>query len=507
MGILRQIYVRMTGEQQLLNENKERSGDTRAIRQNRTHRHGEADKQVAPAPTKLGGPPAVKTADEDESRRRSSRVNNSSREEELSAQRRKKKKFSVFGLSNPDPMELEPRIGVSTPWTATTSRWVEWDGTFPYFSRYWAEDYQEQRTNSYTVIPSQTWAPSFAKEESNNRTYINLPTYVLGKTTFRFDWTFYQRNVPAPTANPLVATLPQLPEPPNTWFPNHPRVSLKHLPSIASSDGRYIWYSTVYALSRPSYNFYYTYTGVPMQDQGSYERYYDTQNGGVVVHEYESSRRHTSFYTSNGWNFFIMPLNDTSPNKYSQVQAYALIWRYDTQNPQSPPFFNEYNLGYTGDGTAAGLHNFASMYLGLLDASHPAKEEWTKMLALKTANESFAALANKYFDPTYGPGFYSLVPGLVYYKDTGLAIYTGKLKRGASFPNYPRVYTKTLTTNLSYSSASYGMPYPSSTPGSYFKEFLTTHEDMIAAGWEEQPTASVLQYGTALPYYFTHRPT
>ena len=65
MGILRQIYVRMTGEQQLLNENKERSGDTRAIRQNRTHRHGEADKQVAPAPTKLGGAPAVKTADAD----------------------------------------------------------------------------------------------------------------------------------------------------------------------------------------------------------------------------------------------------------------------------------------------------------------------------------------------------------------------------------------------------------------------------------------------------------
>ena len=88
------------------------------------------------------------------------------------------------------------------------------------------------------------------------------------------------------------------------------------------------------------------------------------------------------------------------------------------------------------------------MYLGLLDASHPAKEEWTKMLALKTANESFAALANRYFDPTYGSGFYSLVPGLVYYKDTGLAIYTGKLKRGGAFPNFPRVYTKTLTPNL-----------------------------------------------------------
>ena len=533
MGILRQIYIRMTGEQQLLNENKERSGDTRAIRQNRTHRHGEADKQVAPAPTKLGGAPAVKTADEDESRRRSSRVNNSSREEELSAQRRKKKKFSVFGLSNPDPMELEPRIGVNTPWTATASRWIEYQNIGPFFYDYWAQDYQQQRTNSYTVIPSQTWAPSFAKEESNNRTYINSPTHVLGKTTFRFDWTFYQQNIPdgTPGNSLVVATLPQLPEPPNTWFTNHPRVSLKHLPSIASSDGRYIWYSTVYALSRPSYNFYYTDTLTSMQTNGVPNLFIDTQNGGVFVREIVARRTQNSYPASiapqldptsgynfadyrndngkryAGWDFITRPLNYTNPNVYSQVQAYALTWRYDTQNPQSPPTFSTYNLGYTGDGTAAGLHNFASMYLGLLDASHPAKEEWTKMLALKPANESFAALADRYFDPTYGPGFYSLVPGLVYYKDTGLAIYTGKLKRGAYFPNFPRVYTKTLTPNLSYSSASYRMPYPSSTPGSYFKESLTTHEDMIAYGWEEQADAPVSQFGTALPYYFTHRPT
>ena len=537
MGILRQIYIRMTGEQQLLNENKERSGDTRAIRQNRTHRHGEADKQVTPAPTKLGGPPAVKTADEDESRRRSSRVNNSSREEELSAQRRKKKKFSVFGLSNPDPMELEPRIGVNTPWTATASEWVGLEDIngFDIFFR----DYQQQRTNSYTVIPSQTWAPSFAKEASNNRTYINSPTHELGATTFRFNWTFYQSNYQLDGLTvraSVVATLPQLPEPPSTWFTNHPRVSLKHLPSIASSDGRYIWYSTVYALSRPSYNFYYSYTNrsvpdVSMQAHGNENRFYDFQNGGVFVREIVSRRTQNyypasldpmtdafsdwnyDYYNSDnykryaGWDFLIKPLNDTTPNIWSQVQAYALTWRYDTQNPQSPPNFSTHNLGYTGDGTVAGLHNFASMYLGLLDANHPAKEEWTKMLALKTANESFAALANRYFDPTYGPGFYSLVAGLVYYKDTGLAIYTGKLKRGASFPNFPRVYTKTLTPNLSYSSASYRMPYPSSTPGSYFKEYLTTHEDMIAAGWEEQADAPVTQFGTALPYYFTHRPT
>jgi hypothetical protein len=534
MGLLaRKINVYMTGERQLLDENKERSGDNRAIRQNRTHRKSEADKQAAPALPQIGGANAVKAEGDNNptGQINSSRVIDPTRREELSAQRRKKNKLSVFGISSPGPYEPQPRTIVSQSWTATASRWVEYQYIGPFFYDYWAQDHQQQRTNGYIVIPSQKWSPSFAKEASSNRTYINAPTHELGATTFRFDWTFRQTNVPdgEPGNSLVVATLPQLPTSPSTWFLNHPRVSLEHLPSIAASDGRYIWYSTVYALSRPSYAFYYndpSYTGDwPIQTTGVYNQFYDTQNGGDFVREYVSRRttytgspitdpasgynfdhyRNDNLKRYGGWDFVIKPLNSTTPNQYSDVQAYGLTWRYDTENLQSPPNFSQYNLGYTGDGTLAGLHNFASMYLGLLDANHPVKEEWIQWISRKTATQSFASLATEYFDPTYGFGFYSLVPGLVYYKDTGLAIYTGKLKRGNFFPNFPRVYTKTLTPNLSYSSASYLMPHPSSTPGSYFKEFLTTHEDMIADGWEEQANAPVTQFGTALPYYFTHR--
>jgi hypothetical protein len=534
MGILRHIYVYMTGERQLLDENKERSGDNRAIRQNRTHRKSEADKQATPALPQIGGADAVK-AEGDKNpigQMNSTRVIDPSRREELSAQRRKKNKLSVFGISNPGSYEPQPRTIVSQSWTATASRWVTYQDIGPFFYDYWAQDYQQQRTNSYTIIPSQKWSPAFAKEASSNRTYINAPTHELGKTAFTFDWTFWQTNLPdgAPGNSFVVATTPQLPEPVTTWFNNHPRVSLNHLPAIASSDGRYIWYSVVYALSRPSSDFYISsVAGDLLPYKGLRNDFFDTQNGGEYVFEVVSRRTlnngspqtdPTSGYNHDylgyefnndnyaryrNWDFAVTSLNLGLPRLFSDVQAYGLTWRYDTENPQSPPNFSEFNLGYTGDGTLAGFHNFASMYLGLLDASHPAKEEWTQMLARKTANESFAELANRYFDPTYGSGFYSLVPGLVYYKDTGLAIYTGKLKRGNFFPNFPRVYTKTLTPNLSYSSASYRMPYPSSNPGSYFREFLTTHEDMIANGWEEQADAPVTQFGTALPYYFTHR--
>jgi hypothetical protein len=536
MGLLaRKLNVYMTGERQLLDENKERSGDNRAIRQNRTHRKSEADKQAAPALPQIGGANAVK-AEGDKNpigQMNSRRVIDPSRREELSAQRRKKQ-FKVWGINYASSFEPQQRISENTPWTATSSKWYrptielnipdEWQG-----------DYTQQRSNNYIVAPLLKWSPSFTKEDKNSRSYVSGSPHEIENVVIRFDWTFYQSNRPDSTHPLIIASLPQLPQGPSTWFQNHPRVSENHLPAIAASDGRYIWYSVVYATSRPSINFYRIR---PPSDISSFQTggvlnlYYDFQNDGLNVDEVVSRRTTytgspitdpASGYNSgvfgyayindndrrySGWNFTVYESVGVPPglgHGYSFVSAYALTWRYDTENPQSPPNFSEYNLGYKGDGTLAGLHNFASMYLGLLDANHPAKEEWTKMLALKTANESFASLANRYFDPTYGSGFYSLVPGLVYYKDTGLAIYTGKLKRGNFFPNFPRVYTKTLTPNLSYSSASYRMPYPSSTPGSYFKELLTTHEDMIADGWEEQANAPVTQFGTALPYYFTHR--
>jgi len=532
MGLLAsQINVYMSGNRQLLDENKERNSDTRAVRQNRNHSKSEADKQVSPAPDKVGGA-ATTTKEDTQATLNSTRVSNPQRKEELSAQR-KNKKFKVFGIEYPDSFETQPRTIVSETWTATASKWIEYQFIGPQFADYWVQDYQQQRTNSYEVIPSQTWRPFFATEKTNNRTYTNSPSYTLGKTTFKFDWTFYQSNYPdgTPGSSLIVATLPQLPEPINTWFSNHPRISLNHLPPIAASDGRYIWYSAVYALSRPSHNFYYTTSDglIPMQDSGNNNRFYDFQNGGELVREVVSRRTQNSYPLSEtpeldptsgynplsgsdnfkrfrGWDFVIEPFNNTFVrNAYSNVQAYALVWRYDTQNPQNPPNLSEHNLGYRGDGTFADFRNFASNYLGSLDANHPAKEQWITMVAQKTANESFSTLANRYFDPTYGSGFYSLVPGLVYYKDTGLAIYTGKLKKAGIFPTFPRVYTKTLDANLSYSSASYRLPYPSSTPGSYFKESLTTHEDMLANGWEEQLKASVAQFGNALPYYFTHR--
>jgi len=513
MGLLaRKINILMTGERQLLDENKERSGDTRAVRQNRTHRTSEANKQATPALPQIGSPPAI-ISEKDAKSGKFVSVNEGLRPEP--AAQRRKKQFKVWGIDYASSYEAQPRVAVSIPWTANT---------VDYFT---GQQYQEQRNNNYTLAPLLRWRPSFTKDDKNNRSYVSSPAHEIGNIVIRFDWTFYQ------AVNTTVSNPPQLSDSPSTWFQNHPRVSENHLPAIAASDGRYIWYSVVYATSRPSLNFYTADGSGDFRTFGTTNRYYDFNNGGSVVAE-RVSRRTTytgaspqtdpasgynsgvygmDYITDNwirysGWDFRVYESVGVPPGLgrgYSFVSAYALTWRYDTENPQSPPNFSEYNLGYKGDGTLAGLHNFASMYLGLLDANHPAKEEWTKWLAGKTATQSFASLANQYFDPTYGSGFYSLVPGLVYYKDTGLAIYTGKLRRGNFFPNFPRVYTKTLTPNLPYWLASHRMPHPSSTPGSNFKEFLTTHEDMIADGWVEQTSAPVAPVGNAIPYYFTHR--
>lgn len=303
MGILRQIYVRMTGEQQLLNENKERSGDTRAIRQNRTHRHGEADKQVAPAPTKLGGAPAVKTAEEDESRRRSSRVNNSSRDEELSAQRRKKKKLDVWGAE--DLVHMDVNIYTEDhPWLATTSTAVErlpedppYTSTARNVNTGWSYHLYRfylairnivttTRRNSFK-ISDMKWRPTFTQEQKDSRRFRLSHTGQLINVVKEFDWTFRQRSLSLVAGkydlnyvviwNGLyyvgegsraryelqyesMGIPPVIAEPPYMrpdWFSDKVKYVNTGISPLVASDGRYIYVSIAIAWSKPQYDFFY----------------------------------------------------------------------------------------------------------------------------------------------------------------------------------------------------------------------------------------------------------
>lgn len=308
MGILRHIYIRMTGEQQLLDENQERSGDTRAIRQNRTHRQSEADKQISPAPIKLGGAPAVVAKEDEDTKRSSTRVLNPSRREELSAQRRKKEKLVIWGVDSLTPTDA-PVYSEENPWYAATGRIQRvltslippYTSTpsgasnwFYHLYRYYlnlADFASTRRLNKFSIVHKR-WRPSFSKEQKDSRKFYLSHTGQIANVVSVFDWTFRQRSPGAVAGNyylnvnklwngllylgentvstyspGIATTIAEIPYIGANWFTGKVRYIPTFTPTLVASDGRHIYVSIAVAWSTPQFDFFdFTARGYPNQD-------------------------------------------------------------------------------------------------------------------------------------------------------------------------------------------------------------------------------------------------
>lgn len=510
MGILRQIYVRMTGEQQLLNENKERSGDTRAIRQNRTHRKSEADKQVAPAPTKLGGPAAVKAEDEDESRRRSSRVNNSSREEELSAQRRKKK-FSVFGIwglvNNIIQFESLPGsiFAVAAPFQATQSARVRTLHPFPdTLGNITNVSFPtsittrtEERLNKYSYSTRITNI-KFVKQETSSQTLLNTPVHTETGALDYFDWTSYQSDYPHNYQQvngvtvtdlkyvPVATQPPQLLPSISQWLVDKSDMSTSTFYPLITCDGRYIYYSTMYYKYRPNLSF--------------------TSN----VRKYESNV--SPLITPHGTLGFSLPFYERFTEYVDRLEAYqifnqsggvGLYWVFDTKTQNSS--LRTESLNYQGDGTYRDERTPATNFLEFLSSNDPIKASW---LAYRNLTDVFSlrTLGYNFLERDLGWSAKEFIVGLVYYPDTGLAIYTGNLKQQGVLRG-TTIYTKTLTPGRNVRDVHlYALPAPNLDPAGKFSLLNTSHEDMLNSGWKAETTLPPSPL-TSISGLFAVRPT
>jgi len=510
MGILRQIYVRMTGEQQLLNENKERSGDTRAIRQNRTHRKSEADKQVAPAPTKLGGPPAVKTAEEDESRRRSSRVNNSSREEELSAQRRKKKKkFKVYGVSNINPYDWPEKIeSVSIPWTATYNRRIEsieGDGLRHYR---WVRE-NIQRTNSYQVVERE-WLVGFNRDFGNSTTLFATPKHTLPGVITAFNWYFHQSSIGVTgqsvagavyhSEKSIIASTPQLSPHSSGWFNNKQTMTVNDKP-LTSSDGRYIYHSTWYVAGQASTSFYnisskvlftgYTIFNPPLTVRDEFPS--ETIDiDGFTYHGHKIQK--TIFGIQQGTSTYFS-LGD-SLRYFRDVRG--LYWRYDTQTPNAVPELTVKDLSYPGDGTTADRRNVLSNFLDNLNPSDPYYKLW-KFLYASNYSYSYNFLNSLTSQIEHSLTYLRWPPNLVYYPDTGQALFTNRLFNNGLFDTNFTVYSKTVATGLETYQMMHLFPYLTQSDNS--------HQNMLANGWKVESVDFYTNSFLDPNFRVAHRPT
>jgi len=310
MGLLaRKINVFMTGERQLLDENKERSGDTRAIRQNRTHRKSEADKQVTPALPQIGGANAVKAEGDSNpiGQMNSTRVIVPTRREELSAQRRKKKLviWGVDSITPTDaPVDSEEKIwyaamGIVTrvltslvpPYTSEPTGVAGWFyHTYLYYLQL-AYPASTPRINKFSII-NKRWRPSFSKEQKDSRKFYLSHTAQVANVVSEFDWTFRQRSPGAvagsyylneekiwnglyhltsrtiPTDSPGIATtIAEIPYLGADWFTGKVRYIPTFVPTLVASDGRYIYVSIAVAWSTPQFSFFdFTARGYPNQD-------------------------------------------------------------------------------------------------------------------------------------------------------------------------------------------------------------------------------------------------
>ena len=553
MGILRQIYIRMTGEQQLLNENKERSGDTRAIRQNRTHRHGEADKQVTPAPTKLGGPPAVKTAEEDESRRRSSRVNNSSREEELSAQRRKKK-FTMYGISglsnNSIPFSDAPnsQVSVTKPFLAIQSA-SDWTVT-PFLDSFGALDgYFSRRTGTITRTVQRTNAYRYASKllkisfnsiKNETRAIFNTPHHVEPGVVELFNWTFHQSSMEKPAIYQIIngqvlsvpeyapehAELPQLEPHSRVWFSDKKKLdetsSSTTLKPLITCDGRYIYYSSFFIIKAASDSMYRAYTNLWYGPNFS-----DADNAiftkGRVGHDYyrvlypdillfangNSSwspirEQWSEYLTYRGEHPYLAAGHRWSPavrDYWTLVSGSGIYWRFDTQTNTSE--LRSASLGQPTVTTYLSNIGIEVDYLNNLWDGDPMKTLWLAIKGTSTDYNVSQSIATQFLSNSFNTGYRKFRIGLVYYPDTGEALYTANyIIDNGTLAQTPRVYTKKLSPGMELRLVhETALPYGAVNP----EQFQLTHEQMIYGQWKYQ--GEYKYPGSALSGLFAVRPT
>ena len=126
------------------------------------------------------------------------------------------------------------------------------------------------------------------------------------------------------------------------------------------------------------------------------------------------------------------------------------------------------------------------------------RERWQT----RKAQFSYAVTAARAFFEYDFPLYHE---NLVYYKDTGLMTYTEVLKKDDLWGLIPRIYTTKIEPNLQYFNVhAFLMP-----GGTSFNKFLTSHETMLASGWEEASrklSPNFINDQSLRPIYnYTHR--
>ena len=482
--------------QKLLQENKERAGQNRSAKEDRSRTTKTADKASTPPATT----PAAQAKQEEDARKKRQLSGGSldlyKRRRPAATEDDDDDEFRVFGISNINPYDWPEKIeSVVIPWTATYNRRIESiesDGLRHYR---WVRETQ-QRTNSYQVVERE-WLVGFNEDFGNSTTTLfATPKHTLPGVITAFYWYFHQSSIGYTgqsvagavyhSEESIIASTPQLSPHSSSWFNNKKTMTVNDKP-LTSSDGRYIYHSTWYVAGSPPPNFYkmsskiyfvgYTIFNplLTIKDELPLETLYTggfTFNGRYIQRDIQDIRQGTSNYFNLG----------DSLQYFRDVRG--LYWRYDTQTPDAVPELTVKDLSYPGDGTAADQRNVLSNFLDGLHPSDPYYKLW-KFLYASNYSKAYDFLSPVTPQVSKAYDFLSPVtpqvqenqtylrwpPNLVYYPDTGQALFTKALNTGT-----PTVYSKTVAPGLETYQMMHYFPY--------LTQAGNSHQNMLSNGWE-----------------------
>ena len=492
-------------QRQLLADNTDRAADNRWSKEDRSRRKKTTTAATTPDPDPTTSATPAE-AEEDRGGGSPDRY----LPNDPAANRRKKKKedFDVFILDAPYRFD-EVVETFSQPHTEYRTEYVHQNyGTANYFVEIIEHPYTI--SNSYTIA-NHAWYAQIQKETGNSRQLILADKYEILNRLTHFNWTFRQKslgldgtfrninNYPNYQADPIpgmVASPTTLPGTLDDWF--YPKAKVirggfptkKHdpdynsypvdreniAPSFSASNGRYIWYTTIFVERQPPTSFErvgYDFTGAGFGSRLRDESVYPT-NGrcNEAYHCHKTVRKEFGYFNYGYFDDTYYPVG--TEGDFSQTTS--LTWRFDTDpraedfSPEPQRLVNTFIAGANMQYTDTHL----PLYLDALDGAHPMRERWQER---KAQFSDAVTAARAFFDEDF-PLYHE---NLVYYKDTGLTIYTEVLKKNDLWGSIPRIYTKKIEPNLQYFTVhAFRMP-----GGTSFNKFLTSHETMLASGWEE----------------------
>lgn len=495
-------------QRQLLADNTDRAADNRWSKEDRSRRKKTTTTATTPDPTTSASHQGALVRHEKARHEKARGGGSPDRYLPNDPAANRRKKFDVFILDAPYRFD-EVVETFSQPHTEYRTEFVQRNyGTANYFVEIIEHPYTI--SNSYTIA-NHTWYAQLQKETGNSRKVIIGEKHEILNRLTEFGWTFRQKsnglaggsfmNNPYPSyqAAPIpgiVASPAPLPGTLDDWF--YPKAKVirggfptkKHdpdynsypdreniAPSFSASNGRYIWYTTIFVERQPQTNF--ERVGNDWSDAGFGSRLRDESvypsNPQCTIgsaHCHKTVRKEFGYFNYGYFGDTYYPVS--TQGDFSQTTS--LTWRFDTDskaedfNPEPQKLINTFfagaNMAYTD--------TYLPFYLDALDGAHPMRERWQT----RKAQFSDAVTAARAFFEEDFPLYHE---NLVYYKDTGLMTYTEVLKKDDLWGSIPRIYTKKIEPNQEYFIVhAFGMP-----GGTSFNKFLTSHETMLASGWEE----------------------